>query len=70
MVYVFNFMNISYITIIFLGGLAGVFEIEDLVDVLKKDNASDIFVCSVPKEIKYVDYMCICTGNRQVLIQI
>lgn len=51
-------------TELFLGGLSGVFEIEDLVDVLKKDNACDVFVCSVPKEIKYVDYMCICSGNR------
>lgn len=44
-------------------GISGVFEIEDLVEILKKDNAVDIFVCKVPKELKYVDYMCIISGN-------
>ncbi|CAO1373497.1 unnamed protein product [Diamesa serratosioi] len=44
-------------------GTSGVFEIEDLVDVLKKDNAVNLFVCSVPREMKYVDYICIVTGK-------
>lgn len=39
------------------------FEIEDLVDVLKKDNAVNLFVCTVPREMKYVDYICIVTGK-------
>lgn len=43
--------------------VTGVFEIDDLVNLLKKDNAVGIFVCEVPKELKYVDYMCIVTGN-------
>lgn len=44
-------------------GRSGVFEIGELVEVLKKDNGVDIFVCEVSKELKYVDYMCIVTGN-------
>lgn len=48
---------------VFLGGLNGVFEIEDLVEILRRDNADDIFVCTVPKELKYVDYICIVSGR-------
>ncbi|XP_075162074.1 ribosomal silencing factor RsfS-like protein, 312 [Haematobia irritans] len=44
-------------------GVHGVFDIEDLVDVLRRENAEDIFVCSVPKELKYVDYMVVCSGR-------
>ncbi|XP_055536906.1 uncharacterized protein LOC129725304 [Wyeomyia smithii] len=43
-------------------GQTGVYDIEDLVTVLRINNATDIFVCSVPKEIKYVDYICVVTG--------
>ncbi len=50
---------------LFAGGVTGVFEIEDLVDVLRRENAEDIFVCTVPKELKYVDYMCVVTGRSQ-----
>lgn len=54
-----------YISIFCLcsGGLTGVFEIDDLVEVLLKDNAQNLFVCSVPKELKYVDYICVVTGR-------
>ncbi|KAL5290321.1 MALSU1 family protein [Megaselia abdita] len=44
-------------------GVSGVFDIKDLVHVLHKENAKDIFVCRVPKEYKYVDYMVIVTGR-------
>ncbi|XP_068903268.1 uncharacterized protein [Tenebrio molitor] len=44
-------------------GKNGVYEIEDLVDVLRRENAEDIFVASVPNDIKYVDYMCIVSGK-------
>lgn len=47
----------------YLGGLNGVFEIEDLVDLLKRDNARDIFVCHVPKKLHYVDFICIVTAR-------
>lgn len=47
---------------IFLDGVSGVFDIKDLVHVLLKENAKDIFVCKVPEEYKYVDYMVVVTG--------
>lgn len=47
----------------FLGGTSGVFDIEDLVQVLKRDNAENIFVCTVPKHLKYVDYMVVITAR-------
>lgn len=50
-------------TFIFAGGISGVFEIEDLVEVLRRENAEDIFVCTVPKNLKYVDYLCVVTGR-------
>lgn len=43
--------------------MTGVFEIDDLVEVLRRDNADNIFVCSVPKELKYVDYICVVSGR-------
>lgn len=46
-------------------GISGVYEIEDLLDVLKKDNAKDIFVASVPREFSYVDYIVVVTGKTQ-----
>lgn len=47
------------------GGRTGVFEIEDLVQVLQMENAEDIFVAKVPAEIRYVDYICIVSGKSQ-----
>lgn len=43
--------------------MRGVFEIEDLVEVLRRDNVDDIFVCKVPADLKYVDYLCVITGR-------
>jgi ribosome silencing factor RsfS/YbeB/iojap len=40
----------------------GVFDIEDLVDVLKRENARNLVVIKLPKEIKYVDYFCLVDG--------
>lgn len=31
--------------------------------VLKRDNAENIFVCTVPRELKYVDYLCVITAK-------
>lgn len=45
-------------------GLRGVFEIEDLVTLLKKDNGIEICVCKVPNELQYVDYICCVTGRN------
>ena len=54
-------------------GKNGVFDIEDLVEVLRKDNGSEIFVCSVDNQLKYVDYICIVTGqslrHRKAMMQ-
>ena len=46
----------------------GVFEIEDLVDILRKDNAKQIFVATVPPELTYVDYIVIvsCKSPRHI----
>ncbi|VEN52554.1 unnamed protein product [Callosobruchus maculatus] len=46
-------------------GVTGVYDIEDLVEVLKQENAIDIFVAKVPDEIKYVNYICVVTGKSQ-----
>lgn len=39
------------------------FDIEDLIVLLRRDNAQDIFVASVPPEINYVDYICLITAK-------
>lgn len=49
----------------FLGGVSGVYEVEDLVEVLQKNNASSIFVVTVPANIRYVDYIVIASGKSQ-----
>ncbi|EFN77761.1 mitochondrial assembly of ribosomal large subunit protein 1 [Harpegnathos saltator] len=42
-------------------GIAGVYEIEDLVTLLELNKARQIFVASVPKEYAYVDYIVVVT---------
>lgn len=39
------------------------FDIEDLVDVLRKENARNLCVIKMPSELKYVDYLCLVTSN-------
>ncbi|XP_012532435.1 uncharacterized protein LOC105834474 [Monomorium pharaonis] len=46
-------------------GITGVFDIEDLFELLERDKAKDIFVASVPKEYAYVDYIVVVTGNSR-----
>lgn len=36
---------------------------EDLLDVLNRDNAEDVFVARVPPSMKYVDYVCIVSAK-------
>uniref|UniRef100_A0A1B0CTG2 Mitochondrial assembly of ribosomal large subunit protein 1 n=1 Tax=Lutzomyia longipalpis TaxID=7200 RepID=A0A1B0CTG2_LUTLO len=43
-------------------GKTGVFEIEDLVELLRKEKGKDIFVCQLSPELKYVDYLCVATA--------
>lgn len=52
---VFNGINLQR-------GKTGVYDIDDLVTVLRLNNVENIFVCSVSQEIKYVDYICVVTG--------
>ncbi|XP_064086402.1 uncharacterized protein LOC135201423 isoform X2 [Macrobrachium nipponense] len=49
-------------------GMTGVFDVEELVDLLKEDNAKDVAVIRVPKQMKYVDYMVIasCKSERHL----
>jgi len=44
-------------------GQTGVFDIEDLVDILRAEKLQNIAVVAVPKELQYVDYMVITTGK-------
>ncbi|XP_045784241.1 uncharacterized protein LOC123880243 [Maniola jurtina] len=46
-------------------GKNGVFEIEELVDLLQRENSKDIFVASVPKDINYVEFMCIVSARSK-----
>ncbi|XP_067216533.1 ribosomal silencing factor RsfS isoform X2 [Linepithema humile] len=46
-------------------GVTDVFDIEDLVALLERDKARNIFVASVPKEYAYVDYIVVVTGKSQ-----
>ncbi|CAG9760142.1 unnamed protein product [Ceutorhynchus assimilis] len=46
-------------------GVHGVYDIEDLIEVLKNQQAEEIFVASIPKEIKYVDYIVVVSGRSQ-----
>lgn len=48
-----------------IGGVTGVFDIEELVKLLERDKAKNIFVASVPKEYAYVDYIVIVSGSSQ-----
>ncbi|XP_017063425.1 uncharacterized protein LOC108102775 [Drosophila eugracilis] len=44
-------------------GVRGVFDVEDLVELLRKENVDDIFVCYVPENLKYVDHLVVCSGR-------
>lgn len=46
-------------------GVHGVYDLEDLVELLRRDNANDIFVVAIPPEMKYVDYIVIVTGKSR-----
>nr|XP_016993256.2 LOW QUALITY PROTEIN: uncharacterized protein LOC108054707 [Drosophila takahashii] len=44
-------------------GVRGVFDVEDLVELLRRENVDDIFVCYVPENLKYVDHLVVCSGR-------
>lgn len=41
------------------------YEVEHLVEVLRKNNASDIFVVNIPANVRYVDYIVIASGKSR-----
>ncbi|KAH7981823.1 hypothetical protein HPB52_001178 [Rhipicephalus sanguineus] len=43
-------------------GETGVFEVEELVDILREEKLSDIAVITVPKEMAYADYLVLATA--------
>ena len=53
----------------FVGGITGVFDVEEVVDLLRNEKAQDICVILVPPECKYVDHMVIVTGRSTRHIQ-
>lgn len=46
-------------------GKNGVFEIEDLVELLDRENSKDIFVATVSKDINYVEYICVVSARSK-----
>lgn len=43
--------------------MTGVFDIEDLVNILRRENVDNLAVIRVPAKLQYVDYMVIGTGR-------
>ncbi|CAK1549744.1 unnamed protein product [Leptosia nina] len=50
-------------------GQTGVFDLEDLVDLLRRENSRDIFVAAVPKEINYVEHICVVSARSKRHLQ-
>lgn len=48
-----------------LDGITGVYDIEELVALLERDKANNIFVAKVSKKYAYVDYIVVVTGRSQ-----
>lgn len=44
-------------------GITGVYDIEDLVEVLNNQRAKDLCVISIPPEFRYVDFIVVVTGR-------
>ena len=43
-------------------GRDGVFDLNEMIELLREENLQDIVVIKVPKVLKYCDYMIICTA--------
>jgi hypothetical protein len=56
-VYIKEMMNYFVV-----GGSRGVFDIDDLVTVLRSENAKDICVIALPEHLRLADYMVIVSG--------
>lgn len=50
-------------------GVSGVFDIGELVDVLRRENCFDIIALTVPKHINYVDFIVVasCRSSKHVV---
>lgn len=50
-------------------GVTGVFDVEELVDVLRRENARDVCVVEIPERYRYADHMVVVTAKspRHVL---
>jgi ribosomal silencing factor RsfS len=42
-----------------------VFDIEEIVEILRREKLENIFVASLPPDINYVDYIVIVTGKSK-----
>lgn len=49
-------------------GVTGVFDVEELVDLMREENAKDIVTILIPEHLNYVDYMVIatCKSKRHI----
>lgn len=43
-------------------GSEGVFDVEELVDILRDERLIDVAVIEVPPQLPYADYLVICTS--------
>ncbi|XP_026462260.1 mitochondrial assembly of ribosomal large subunit protein 1-like [Ctenocephalides felis] len=50
-------------------GVSGVFDIDELVEVIRLNKGQDLCVIAVPKSMKYIDYMCsvTCRNTKHML---
>ncbi|XP_046676140.1 uncharacterized protein LOC124364595 [Homalodisca vitripennis] len=46
-------------------GVLGVYDIEDLVELLRRDKAEDIFVAKLPAAANYVDHIVVVNGRSK-----
>ncbi|XP_014259915.1 mitochondrial assembly of ribosomal large subunit protein 1 [Cimex lectularius] len=49
----------------YIRGKTGVFDIEDLIQLLNENKATNVFVARLPKELNYVDYIVIVSAKSR-----
>ena len=52
-----------------VGGTTGVFDLKEIIALLRDENLHDVCAIRVPLEYKYVDFMVIATGKSTRHIQ-
>lgn len=50
---------------VYLRGREGVFDIDELITLLREEKMMDIATIKVPKELKYCHYMVLCSATSQ-----